>query len=479
MAAKCLLLFLAAGLVAWLPAQDLTIDSHEVPLVEGTYGKFKQNSSSFTWPAFDSTRTHWDLTSYPGGQWARVGIVDWTEGQEPAPESMQADGPDPQVMEMDTLGDGSIQYIYHYQDSSGLYTDGIDFTLLTYRAIGNYRPDARVYATPMHHGTSWSSAVNWMYEILSGFDYSVSELHSKRIVAKGKVKVPVSGDYYWPCLVIRDSMYFEDNFGSKDTRWIYEWVVPGVFSGANGVAAALSQSNADRNFTDVATMMQLSVSTVPGWDLRPPAFSHTRVWPDTSFLGPYVVWTVIQDNAAVGEESLFYRVDTGAWVGAEPDSARGDTFYFTIPSVALASRVDYYFWARDSFSTANDVDFWTTWPVCSPESTMITFHADITGAAEQPPLVPGRIGLSASPNPFGDATTFYFNYPRVHRASIKVFTSSGELVRLLDMSPVPSLGFQAHWDGRDGEGLELPAGTYLYRVESSGYAETKKVALTR
>jgi len=226
-------------------------------------------------------------------------------------------------------------------------------------------------------------------------------------------------------------------------------------------------------------MMTISVCNIPGWDVRPPAFSHTRVWPDTSFVGPFVVWSVIQDNNSVGEESLFYRVDTGAWVGTEPDSARGDTFYFTIPAVVQSSRIDYYIWARDQFSTTNDIDLWTTWPVCSPESTMVTFHVDLTGAAEQEPPVPGRIGLCALPNPFGGATTFYFNYPRVRQAIIKVFASSGELVRSLEMTPVPSLGFQAHWDARNEMGEPVPAGTYLYRVESAGYTETRKVTLTR
>jgi flagellar hook assembly protein FlgD len=47
------------------------------------------------------------------------------------------------------------------------------------------------------------------------------------------------------------------------------------------------------------------------------------------------------------------------------------------------------------------------------------------------------------------------------------------------MSPVPSLGFQAHWDGRDELGEPVPAGTYLYRVESPQYSETRKVTLTR
>ena len=209
-----------------------------MPSVIGTYGKFKQNSSSFTWPAFDSTRSHWDLTQYPGGQWSRVSLVDWTTGQAPAPESMQADAPDPSIMEIDTLGSGSVQYTYEYKDSSALYTDGIDFTLSGYRVIGNYRPDAAVYATPMHYGSNWSSSVGWQYEFLQGFPYSASETHTKNVVAKGKVKVPVSGDYYWPCLVIRDHYTYADNYGQSDDRWIYEWVVPGHFSGANGVAGS-------------------------------------------------------------------------------------------------------------------------------------------------------------------------------------------------------------------------------------------------
>ena len=479
MARKCLLLFLTAGLAAWLSAEGLVIKSNEVPSVLGTYGKFKQNSSSFTWPAFDSTRTHWDLVSYPGGLWSRVGLVDWTTGAAPAPESMRADTPDPSILEIDTVGSGSVQDIYEYKDSSGLYTDGIDFWQGGYRFLGNYRPDAQVYATPMQLGTSWSSAVNWQYEIIPGVPYTATEVHTKNVVARGKVRVPLSGTYYWPCLVIRDHMTFTDNMGGDDARWIYEWVVPALFSGANGVAAAMSQSNGAQDFTDVATMMTLSSCNIPDWDLRPPAFSDTRVWPDTAHLGPYVVWSVIQDNDKVGQESLFYRVDTAAWIGTDPDSARGDTFYFTIPSVTQASRIDYYLWARDRFSTDNNVDLWTTWPVCSPESTMITFHVGTTGTAEQEPPVPGRIGLSASPNPFGGATTFYFSYPNVHQATVKVFSSSGELIRSLEMSPVPSLGFQAHWDGRDDTGEPVPAGTYLYRVESAGYTETRKVTLTR
>jgi hypothetical protein len=470
---------LLAGLAAWIPAHNILIESHEIPMEVGTYGRFSQNRSIFMWTPFDSTLNHWNLTGYPGGQWARVGLVDPDEGDPPAPESMAVDPPDPTILEVDTLGSGSVQHIYEDKDSFALYIDGIDFSQQGYRFIGNYIPDANVYVTPMYYGGGWISSITWQYEIIPGVPYQATEQHTKRICAKGKVKVPISGDYWWPCLVIRDNMIYYDNMGTNDNRWIYEWVVPGVFTGANGVAAACSQNGASKDFINVETFMQLSSTNIPGADVRPPQFSNTRVWPDTTTAGPFVVWSVIQDNDSVAEESLFYRVNLGEWVAVEPDSERADTFYFTIPEVTPPARIDYYIWARDEYCADNDIDLWTTWPVCSPESTMITFNSLATGVSQAEPPLPGRIGLSCSPNPFQGATTFYFAYPKANQAAIKVFATSGELVRSLPMQPGAGRGFEAQWDGHNEDGIPVPAGTYLYRVESGSYTETRKVTLTR
>jgi flagellar hook assembly protein FlgD len=110
---------------------------------------------------------------------------------------------------------------------------------------------------------------------------------------------------------------------------------------------------------------------------------------------------------------------------------------------------------------------------------MITFNVDLTGMAGGEPSQPGRVGLSASPNPFGGTTTFYFAHPAAPSATIQVYSSSGELMRSIDMGRVPGLGFQVQWDGRDESGNLVPAGTYLYRVQGAGYTETQKVTLTR
>ncbi len=475
---RVLLLIAFSALLSVAPAQNVSIESHEIPLTVGTYARYQQNQALFMWEPFDSTRQVWDLTRYPGGQWARVGLRPASEGRPPAPESMAVDPPSPSTVEMDTLGNGSTQWIYLYNDSFGLYTDGIDFTQSTYRFIGNYQPDAPVYVTPIYRGAGWISATSWQYELLPGIPYQATEQHTKRIVARGKVRIPMSGDYFWPCLVVRDYMVYSDNLGTNDRRWIYEWLVPGHFAGANGVAAAMSQNGASSDFINVETMMKLSSCTIPGWDLIPPTFADTRVWPDTSYLGPFAVWSSISDDVAVGAESLFWRLDRGPWRGTGPDSVVGGRSYFTIPAVANNSRIDYFVWAKDSFSVANRIDFWTTWPVCSPESTMISFVAGGTPVSETG--APGSAPrVTVSPNPSGRTALFYISGIAAGRPEVRIYSSNGELVRTIAADKQVNGRLQAVWDGKNEAGQLQPAGTYLYVVATSGYSEAGKLTITR
>ncbi|MBM3315031.1 hypothetical protein FJY71_04215, partial [candidate division WOR-3 bacterium] len=430
-----ILLLLLAGLAAPALPHTVTIDCNEVPLVIDTYARYRQNQSIFRWTAFDSTRTHWNLTQYPQQRTTRTGLRDYEEGIVPAPESMEVDFPAPDVVEFDTLGSGTEQTAYFYLDSFALWCDGIDFEQGGFRFIGNYLPDGETYQLPMYYGGSWITAWTWQYEIIQGIPYVANEQHEKAVVARGKVRVPMSGEYYWPCLVIKDYMTFSDNMGSLDRRWIYEWVVPGHFAGGNGAAAAMSQNGAAPNFVNVENLFQLEVCSVPDWDLLPPTFANTRVWHDTVFSGPFIVWSDIADDEELGEESLFYRLNQGNWVSVEPDSETDGRCYFTIPAVAQPTRIDYYLWAMDAFSADNDIEFWTTWPVCSPESTMLTFLAGGSGAAEQRDIRPGEAWVSVAPNPFGTITTFRLTHPAAAAAACRIYSCTGELVRTLLLTP--------------------------------------------
>jgi hypothetical protein len=463
-------LLLGAGLV---PAHNITIEQHEIPLVIDTYARYRQNQSLFTWMPFDSTRQVWDMTGYPGGLIAKTGLRSYIEGRFPAPESMGADPPVPQVCEFDTLGNGSESEVYLYLIQYGLYADGIDFSQGGFRFLGNYRPDGVLYSLPMYYGASWLTAWSWQYEIIPGMPYEANVQHQKRIVARGKVRVPMSGEYFWPCLVIKDYRVYTDNFGTNDRRWIYEWVVPGHFAGANGVCAAVSQNGAAPDFINVETFLQVERCSIPGWDLRPPQFSNTRIWQDTSYAGPFTVWSTITDNLAVGTESLFYRVNQGRWVSVPADSQHSHNYYFTIPEVTPPARVDYYIWAKDSFCVANQIDFWTTWPVCSPESTMITFNVNPTGAAEPTLGSTAGTGLSIYPNPARFQSVFInLNQPGARNGRLDIYGTDGRLIKTLELVRNNSGELTAVL-----QPSELPAGIYFYRCPAGNTVYSGRLTL--
>jgi len=451
------------------------IEAHEIPMEIDTWGRFKQNQAIFMWTPFDSMRTHWDLTQYQGGYYARVGLRAASQGRPPAPDSM----PLATICEMDTLGSGSEQWTFLYKNSLGLWIDGIDFTQQSYRFIGNYQPDQLVYNTPVYRGAGWMTAIQWVWEMLPGIFVTFNQQNTKRVVAKGKVKVPMSGEYFWPCLVIRDYMEFTDDIGgTPQRRWIYEWVVPGRFLGANGVGAAMSQNGASPDFFNVEQFFQLEQLQVPGWDMMPPTFQDAVVIGDTSDVGPFVVSTKILDDDAVGPESLFYRVDVGTWQAVGSDSSDGDTYFYTIPEVTAPARVDYFYWAMDEFSATEDIEIWTTWPVCSPESTMVTFFVSQVGV--EGPGSPGiRPAVQAGPNPFTNSVRFTVEITGSEPAELRLYSTSGRLVRSFTLYPDARGRVEHNWDGTDFRGRALPAGTYLWQVAGRYGTERGKVVLDR
>ncbi len=453
---------------------NIRIQNYEIPLVTNTYARYRENSSPFYWAPFDSTRQVWDMTRFPADQHARLGIRHYTQGPSPAPESMITDPPAPQVCEFDTLGSGSVTFVYLYLDQYGLFIDGMDFSTGGFRFIGNYRPDAIVYSLPMYYGGSWISAWSWRYEIMPGIFYQANEQHQKRVVAKGKVRLPMSGEYFWPCLVIRDYMVYTDNMGTNDRRWIYEWVVPGHFAGANGVCAVMSQNGAAPDFVVVEKFVSLETCSIPDWDLRPPVFANTRVWRDTNYAGPFVVWSTITDNDMVGAESLFYRVNLGPWVGVGADSQRSNTYYFTIPSVTPPARIDYYIWAMDRFCVNNQIEFWTTWPVCSPESTMITFNVGTTGQEEIKQITPANVKLTISQNPVGQRVQFRLNHQLEPDPTVNIYRTDGTLIQTVKLQPVGNGWLSGEWDARP-----FPGGIYFYSYVGSGYKISGKLTVLR
>ena len=444
---------------------ELYIGSEDAPFELGTYAEYTQNTDMFFWTQFDSTATMWDLTVHPGEQTATVRLLDPSQGNVPAPDTF----PSAEIVELDTLGDGSETWTYMSKDAFYLYAQGVDFVATPFRFIGNYQPDARVYFFPIFYGSGWITNWTWTYDI--GLPYTANEIHLKQVVAKGWVKTEITGGQYWPCLVIRDNYTFTDNFGTNDIRWLYEWVVAGRFAGGNGIAAALSPNGASKDFIVVDKMLRMKSLNVPGWDLTCPVFDSTTVWTDTSFAGPYLVSSIITDSGGIGGDSLFYRVNSGSFTGVGHDSLQGDKYYFTIPEVASSCTVSYYLWAEDSFSVINSIDIWTTDPEAAPENNLMTFIVTFTAVEEETWAGPvEKRALWGYPNPFSSSVEISAAVVRDGGSTlIKIFDQGGRLIRTFDLAESarngPGTTIRFSWSGTDEHNRPLPSGMYFVTLE--------------
>lgn len=85
------------------------------------------------------------------------------------------------------------------------------------------------------------------------------------------------------------------------------------------------------------------------------------------------------------------------------------------------------------------------------------------------------------PNPFSAEVKIEFSLVRPERIHLAVFDRNGRQVRqLLAGSRVSAGTFQVIWDGRDGAGAQLPAGTYFWKMQGDdGLAAQGTLVLVR
>ena len=98
-----------------------------------------------------------------------------------------------------------------------------------------------------------------------------------------------------------------------------------------------------------------------------------------------------------------------------------------------------------------------------------------TGIADQMEKPNGFALMQNYPNPFNPSTSIQFGLPNTSHVSINIYNLQGALVRSLIASTY-AVGYQTiTWDGRDDNGQNISAGTYIYRLESENLTLTKKM----
>ena len=85
----------------------------------------------------------------------------------------------------------------------------------------------------------------------------------------------------------------------------------------------------------------------------------------------------------------------------------------------------------------------------------------------------------AQPAPMTSRTTITYRLPRDGRVRLGIYDLRGSEVRTLVDGVQPAGERSVAFDGRDESGRDLPAGTYLYRLQADGRFETRKIAVLR
>ncbi len=101
---------------------------------------------------------------------------------------------------------------------------------------------------------------------------------------------------------------------------------------------------------------------------------------------------------------------------------------------------------------------------------------DVT--ALRAPSTVGVLGQNV-PNPFNPRTTISFALAHAGRATVRVYDVAGRLVTALVDADLAAGQHEVNWTGSDDAGRPVASGVDLYRIQSGGLVQTKRMALVR
>ena len=106
-------------------------------------------------------------------------------------------------------------------------------------------------------------------------------------------------------------------------------------------------------------------------------------------------------------------------------------------------------------------------------------HINVTFAnapTPESPLVPGV--NKAYPNPFNPIVNIVCGMEKGGQSTVQIYNTRGQLVKTLFSGTQDRGNFLLQWDGSDQNGLKLPSGVYLIRMDSDSGKSIRKVVLS-
>ena len=83
------------------------------------------------------------------------------------------------------------------------------------------------------------------------------------------------------------------------------------------------------------------------------------------------------------------------------------------------------------------------------------------------------------PNPFNADTQIQFSLAQAGYTTLKIYNTTGQLVRTLVDGHLDARMHRVRWDGRNSSSELVASGIYFYRLSSGNFTETKKMSFLR
>lgn len=96
------------------------------------------------------------------------------------------------------------------------------------------------------------------------------------------------------------------------------------------------------------------------------------------------------------------------------------------------------------------------------------------------PELPVEYSLSQNyPNPFNPSTTIEFSLKQRGDVNIKIYNMLGQEVRTFFVNQLESGNHKVVWDGTNNQGMLMSSGTYIYKMISGEFVQSKKMLLIK
>ena len=83
------------------------------------------------------------------------------------------------------------------------------------------------------------------------------------------------------------------------------------------------------------------------------------------------------------------------------------------------------------------------------------------------------------PNPFNPTTIISYTLPNHSLVSLKIYDIIGSEVRTLISSEQAPGVHKVEWNGRNNFGSKVASGTYIYRIRTGDFVQSKKMILLK